>query len=186
MTATKIFLDTEFTGLHQNSTLISLGMVAETGEKFYAEFADYDKSQLTDWLQENVIKKLHGSLPPSEKVIINSDFVQLQGSRMQIAGLLKEWLTRFKTIEIWADVLAYDWVLFCELFGGALDIPENIFFAPFDLSTVFRIKGIIEPADKYNKDISRFEYAGVENTGQHNALEDAKVQMICLEKLMNL
>lgn len=42
----KIFLDTEFTGLHQNAALISLAMVAETGEEFYAEFNDYDESQI--------------------------------------------------------------------------------------------------------------------------------------------
>ena len=34
---TKIFFDTEFTGLHQKTTLISIGLIAETGETFYAE-----------------------------------------------------------------------------------------------------------------------------------------------------
>lgn len=34
--AIKIFLDTEFTGLTQNTSLISIGLVAETGEEFYA------------------------------------------------------------------------------------------------------------------------------------------------------
>ncbi len=32
----KIFLDTEFTGLTQNGSLISIAFVAETGEEFYA------------------------------------------------------------------------------------------------------------------------------------------------------
>ena len=32
--STKIFLDTEFTGLHQKTTLISLGLVSECGETF--------------------------------------------------------------------------------------------------------------------------------------------------------
>ena len=40
---TKIFLDTEFTGLHKNTTLISLGLVSECGKTFYAEFTDYDQ-----------------------------------------------------------------------------------------------------------------------------------------------
>lgn len=35
-----IFFDTEFTGLHKDTTLISIGLVSETGEKFYAEFDD--------------------------------------------------------------------------------------------------------------------------------------------------
>ena len=55
---TKIFFDTEFTGLHQNTTLISIGLISECGKTFYSEFTDYDKSQLDDWLQENVINNL--------------------------------------------------------------------------------------------------------------------------------
>jgi len=42
----KIFFDTEFTGLHQNTTLISIGLVTEQEHSFYAEFDDYDKSQV--------------------------------------------------------------------------------------------------------------------------------------------
>lgn len=56
--ATKLFFDTEFTGLHQNTTLISIGIVSEHGHKFYAELNDYDQSQVNDWLRENVINKL--------------------------------------------------------------------------------------------------------------------------------
>lgn len=59
----KVFLDTEFTGLHQNTTLISLGMVTEHNESFYAEFTDYDKIQVDEWVQEHVIDNLKlGSL----------------------------------------------------------------------------------------------------------------------------
>ena len=41
----KIFFDTEFTGLHKNTTLISIGCIDEAGRTFYAEFIDYDRSQ---------------------------------------------------------------------------------------------------------------------------------------------
>ncbi len=37
---TKVFFDTEFTGLRQQTTLISIGLVAETGETFYAELTE--------------------------------------------------------------------------------------------------------------------------------------------------
>lgn len=50
----KLFFDTEFTGLHKDTTLISLGMVDEDGRTFYAEFNDYDKSQCDEWIQKNV------------------------------------------------------------------------------------------------------------------------------------
>ena len=37
----KIFFDTEFTGLHKDTSLISIGLVDEDGKTFYAEFLDY-------------------------------------------------------------------------------------------------------------------------------------------------
>ncbi|MBK7010293.1 MAG: 3'-5' exoribonuclease [Saprospiraceae bacterium] len=122
----KIFLDTEFTGLHQNSTLISLALVAENGEEFYAEFNDYDHFQINVWLEENVISKLFfAGQDKVEKKSGQCTFIK--GNSIEIVSYLRQWLAGFDYIEIWADVLAYDWVLFCELFGGALTIPENIF-----------------------------------------------------------
>ena len=55
-----IYFDTEFTGLHKDTTLISIGLVTENGDTFYAEFDDYDKTQCNDWIQENVINNLYG------------------------------------------------------------------------------------------------------------------------------
>jgi 3' exoribonuclease, RNase T-like len=179
---TKIFLDTEFTGLHQKTTLISMALVAETGEAFYAEFTDYNNLQVSDWLNENVIAKLWVN---NEASIEKSDgLVYIVGDSTSIKQALQKWFAQFEFLEIWADVLAYDWVLFCELFGGAFGIPENIFYTPFDLATLFRLKNIIEPISKYDNDVKRFEYAGADIHTQHNALADARVELACYKKLM--
>lgn len=61
----ELFMDSEFTGLHQHTTLISLGIVAATGQTFYAEFTDYDKDQVDDWLQKNVLDNLIHKAPSS-------------------------------------------------------------------------------------------------------------------------
>ena len=53
-----IFGDTEYTGLHQQTTLISIGLVSQDGKTFYAELNDYDTQQINPWLNENVIKRL--------------------------------------------------------------------------------------------------------------------------------
>ena len=45
---TKLFFDTEFTGLHKNTTLISIGIISEDGKTFYAELNDYDINQISD------------------------------------------------------------------------------------------------------------------------------------------
>ena len=54
-----IFYDLEYTGKHQFTSPISIGMVSNNGSKeFYAEFTDYDYSQVDQWLQTNVIDLL--------------------------------------------------------------------------------------------------------------------------------
>jgi len=179
---TRIFLDTEFTGLHQRTTLISLAMVAESGEEFYAEFTDYDSSQLFPWLQEHVMPKLW--LQNKLDFDRRPGGVYLRGDRDTIRKALEAWLKPFELIEVWADVLAYDWVLFCELFGGALYLPANVFYAPFDLATLFRLKNEITPTCKYQKDLNRFAFAGVSDQWQHNALMDARVESTCTFKLL--
>ena len=57
----KIFFDTEFTGLHKDTTLISIGLIDENGRTFYAEFSDYYECQCDEWIRENVLKNLKWS-----------------------------------------------------------------------------------------------------------------------------
>lgn len=40
-----VYFDTEFTGLEPGTELISIGMIAENGQRFYAEFSDFFKVQ---------------------------------------------------------------------------------------------------------------------------------------------
>lgn len=171
---TRIYFDTEFTGLHQNTTLISIGCVAESGEQIYCELDDYAVSQLDDWLIENVVKHLwiqqpEVSAPPYATYVIDNT--------PGVAMALAKWLEQFNAVEMWSDCLAYDWVLFCQLFGGAFGIPKNVYYIPFDLATLFKVKGI-------DPDINREEYAGMAGGNKHNALADAIVIKACYEKAM--
>ena len=59
----KIFFDTEFTGLRQDTTLISIGMISENGRQFYAELTDYNEKLCDDWIKENVLEHLHTRYP---------------------------------------------------------------------------------------------------------------------------
>jgi len=162
----KIFFDTEFTGLHKNTTLISIGLVSEKDTEFYAELNDYDESQVDDWLRDNVISKL-GNIP------------RYGGSRIYVANKLRLWFEQFDKVEIWSDCYAYDWVLFVNLFGTAFDIPKNIYYIPFDIATLMKMKGV-------DPDINREEFAGLDlgDNQKHNALWDAKVIKACYNKLM--
>lgn len=180
----KVFFDTEFTGLHKDTTLISIGMVAENGRTFYAELNDYDKTQIDDWLQENVIdnlyldKKLYGFGELVENVL-EDVHVEFSENKKNVGRSLELWFESFgEPVEIWSDCLSYDWVLFNELFGHAFNIPESVYYIPFDICTLFKVKGI-------DPDINREEFAGM--TGdKHNALHDARVIKACYDKLIEI
>jgi DNA polymerase III epsilon subunit-like protein len=159
----KIFFDTEFTGLHQHTSLISIGFVTEDNRSFYAELSDYKKSQLTDWHRANVITYLK-----SGKTNAQGQDWYVHGTRRSVTKHLTAWFSQFDAVELWADVLAYDWVLFCELFGGAFGIPKNIHYQPFDVATLLKLIG-------ENPDVNREQYANLPDGEKHNALWDAQV-----------
>ena len=50
LTKNIVFYDLEYTSKHQFTLPISIGMVSSDGSKeFYAEFTDYDYSQVDHW-----------------------------------------------------------------------------------------------------------------------------------------
>ena len=170
---TRIFFDTEFTGLRQDTTLMSIGLVSDCGATFYAEANDYNLLQVTPWIEENVISQF-GKASPYK----TGRHTQLCASTGKIALELHHWLGQFDKVEMWADVLAYDWVLFCQLFGGAMELPPNVHYIPHDLATLLWAKGI-------DPDIDREEFAGFLNKApKHNALHDAIVCRACWVRLM--
>ena len=194
---TKVFFDTEFTGLHQNTTLISIGLISECGKTFYAELTDYDKSQIDDWLQTNVIDNLKFNKEKGTNIFWNKGVsTEFFGETDLLKIYLTEWLSQFESVEIWSDCLSYDWVLFNQIFGHAFNIPKNVYYIPFDICTLFYAKGI-------DADISREKF--VSNTfsesgeplffdaegnmiekQKHNALWDAKIIRQCFVKLQGV
>jgi hypothetical protein len=195
----KIFFDTEFTGLHKHTTLISIGLISDCGQTFYAEFTDYDTKQIDPWLQENVIDKLildpkeyhdgsHYHFPGEGRV---ADSL-IRGNKFRIARALNTWLLKNFVkepikLEFWSDCLSFDWVLFCDLYGSAFDVPDFIYYIPFDICTLFKIKNV-------DPDINREEFAfsllnykdqGILSKLKHNAMHDARVIKACYEKAIN-
>lgn len=177
----KVYFDTEFTGLHKNTTLISIGLITENGKTFYAELTDYDSTQIDKWLEENVLSNL--TLTRMKKNTMKMDILGntfFRGDKKGLKHFLGEWLKLRGPIEMWSDCLAYDWVLFNNIFDHAFNIPENVYYIPMDICTVFKEKGI-------DPDISREEFAEVTEHSKkkkHNALWDAIVIKGCCDKLL--
>lgn len=186
----KVFIDCEMTGLHQHTTLISLALVAENGRSFYAESVDYDKYQLTPWLRANVLDNLFLKKDPKNVVNYTGDVrgpeYTVCGHNVFIGAAVQEWLAGFSHVEVWGDVLIYDWMLFCELFpipenhDTTERLPKNIYYIPFDIATLMKAKGVDPDCNR-----EAFANGGLEiERPKHNALHDARVIKACYERLM--
>lgn len=173
----KIFFDTEFTGLHKGTTLISIGLVSENNKQFYAELLDYDEKQCDDWIKENVIKHLYKTDWNKRKSIYVPNYHL--GCKQEIGKVLENWFAQFNEVELVSDVCHYDMVLLIDLFGGAFDIPKNVCAACYDINQDIARKYKItmtEAFDKSREDILYQNYKEGEIKGdKHNALYDAKV-----------
>jgi len=164
----RLFLDTEFTSLTTHAQLISLALVALDCSYFYAEFTDYEASQLTDWHRTHVIAHL---VLPEQADRLPRNGTTVYGNKTTVVTALKEWLSGWPEVEIWADVPAYDWVLFCELFGGALHIPEHIHYIVRDLATLLQARSLDPDTDRFA--LAFGEHGPPGGLPRHNALADA-------------
>lgn len=197
-----VYFDCEFTGLHQGTTLISIGCVTENRHYFYAEFNDYDRSQVDEFVKENVI----GNLLFKEGVKVEQCHldgihmnVMMTGNSREIHEMLTEWLEREakisnQTIQMYSDCLAYDWVLFNNLIcksGNAKDLQGCIYYIPADLCTAFQCNGI-DPDVSREGFLTNGELTSIRNNSifkdllcnaKHNSLWDAYVIRECFKKI---
>lgn len=188
----KIFFDAEFTGLHKDTTLISLGLVSEENDLFYAEFNDYDTNQINDWLKENIINKLiynndENFTKTSHELRPNGYSAKVKGSSKNIKEALLEWLDQFDDIEWVADVCHYDFVLLIDLlYGDALNVPDNVCAACHDLNQdIARYYKCSEKEafDKSRDELSKdFDKKSLDMS-QHNSLYDAIIARYIYNKI---
>jgi hypothetical protein len=196
-------MDTEFSGLQQNAELLALALIAPGDRWFYAVFTEVELTKLSAWHQENVVPHLY--LSEQQLASLRSGGEYVIGSREEIVDALRRWLAQFEAIEMWADVPAYDWVLFCELFGGAFGLPKQVHYVVRDLATLLEAKGYDIDTDRfamaYGKNMDANTAVVISSSDgriggdqapaktaegllRHNALGDAFAGLACYEKLM--
>lgn len=207
-----IFYDAEFTGLHKNTTPISIGLTTNEGCYFYAEFTDYDQAQVDDWIRDNVISNLIFNDNEDDRYVYKETFfnhgvylpiynIEIKAETEVIKLELLKWLEAIsnnednKKLQFCADCYAYDWVILNDLIGtngSALKVPSYINYIPIDLSTALFMKWI-------DPDISREEFIGDSGVKtilesnpfskwksvnpKHNCLWDAYVCKMCFHEL---
>lgn len=181
------FFDTEFTGLRKDTTLISIGIVSDTGDRFYAELTDYDEGMCDEWIEKNVLDHLvlSGNAELEESLAADNKTTTVIGSKEDVCCELMEWLEMDANFDsdyaavFVSDVSHYDMVLLIDLLAGnAMKLPEFITPACHDINQ--DIATMLDISEKAAFDISREQL--LTNRGidlpkgqKHNALYDAEV-----------
>lgn len=110
----RYFLDTEFE--ERTLTLLSIGVVAQDGRLFYAVTTEWEEADLSSWLRENVVPKLHR--PPGYGGALVADYKTVGAELVEFVGVEKP--------EFWGWYSAYDWTIVCRrLFGALLRLPDH-------------------------------------------------------------
>lgn len=117
--ASRFFFDTEFMDCGDHVELVSIGVVG-CGREYHAVNANADFTHANAWVRENVIKHL-----PEDAALWKTPGQM----RDELAALLQVG----PSVEMWAWYGGYDWVLFCQLFGGMMALPSYIHQFVYDL-----------------------------------------------------
>lgn len=153
-----IFFDTEFSDLCIDPRLISIGLIAEDGERtFYAELSDtYQPKQCGEFTRLAVLPLLEGG----DKVL----------SMHELTLRLGNWLEDFGgPVTLATDSLSWDWPWIQEIFHIEGTWPANLDGKPkillFDA----------DPGEKFNNALEQAFAGGLR---RHHALDDAKANRL--------
>lgn len=108
------FIDTEFIEPVEPGEidLISIALVANDGREYYAISNEFDASKANEFVKENVLPKLDDSNTWKSRAVIKQE-------------LLDFVIADDADIEFWGEYSAYDWVVFCRIFGSMVDLPSG-------------------------------------------------------------
>jgi len=157
MRTERYFIDFEF---HDDNCVIqpiSIGIVDMLNRELYIEF-DFDEAvvhRTNPWVTQNVLPLLSwersARIQLCDAALLIVDFV---GQPHRAASRTE--------IQFWAYNAAYDWVCFCKIFGGLINLPKHFQNNVFDLKQRYAAMGR-PPHVKIDK-----------GDGRHNALIDAR------------
>jgi hypothetical protein len=152
------FLDTEFNENGKTIELISIALVSEDGQEYYAVSSEFNAEDCNDWVKANVLTKL----PPFD-MLGTARGESIWKPRDEIANEIRELVLQGdEKPEFWAYFADYDWVALCQLYGAMVDLPPGFPMFCLDLKQ-----------EMYRRDLKKSDIPIV-NTDGHSALSDAK------------
>jgi hypothetical protein len=128
----KYFLDTEFDETSERLFLISLALRAEDGRELYLISSEFSRADCNEWVQTHVLPKLITETTQHGKPCMLSEF----------PTLIESFIGNDYSPEFWGWISAYDWVLFCRLWGTLLNIPPTFPYNCFDCKQLVKMQGM--------------------------------------------
>jgi hypothetical protein len=137
ITNMRYFLDCEFieSGPNNPIYLISIGIVAEDGRELYLQNAELLRTKninIDKWILENIFPQIGaeidiplGSETKHIAALINHPMFEYWKFNGEIKELIIEFIGNDPNIEFYGYYSAYDWVVFCQIFGTMMDLPKG-------------------------------------------------------------
>jgi hypothetical protein len=138
----RYFIDTEFVENQSAHTLelVSLALVGEDGREYYAQAEWFNPHNASQWIWDHVFASLQKCTYPgskTEQALIEDQKYHVQHvcSKQecvwQSKARMKKDITAFLDPEVYGPVelhgwcAGYDFVVFCQAFGGMLELPAG-------------------------------------------------------------
>lgn len=183
----RYYYDTEFLENGATIELISIGIVSEDGEAYYAVNFDapWEHIYQSKWLMDNVWPHLPltgytthlSSVGAAAARVVMKDRGHLDTTNTQvrpawvIANEVREFLAEGgNDIELWADYGAYDHVALMQLWGPMIRRPKHVPMFTHDIQQAARMVGALE-------------HLPDQQGTAHNAMEDALHVKHCYDVL---
>ena len=167
MSPTIVFFDTEFTNfkVFGKPKLISIGLVADDGQEFYAELMDtYELGDCSNFVIENILPLLTGG--------------KVRMMKEQLANRLALWVSALgNDCFFQCDSIIHDWSFVLELFNENNCWPTNL---------QRECRGVEMQTNSQEKRYIRAmnEYWAKPGNSRHHALSDARAMLYAHKKSM--
>lgn len=168
----RYYFDTEFIEDGRTIDLISIGIISEDGRELYLCNKECDFSKAKDWVWGNVLNPMGVTKGPGDGAMYPIDpatWVSRSAIRDKVLNFCGGYFSESgqplltsgtPAPEFWAYYADYDWVVFCQLFGPMMDLPQGFPMYCRDI--------------KQWADMLDVEALPEQAAGEHNALEDAR------------
>ncbi len=105
-----IYLDTEFIDDGNTCSLVSMALVKENGENYYAVSSEFEAAKASSWVRENVLAQLEPAHTHKPLALIRQEMIEFIG---------------YQIPQIWAYFATFDWLMLLRMYGGVEKLPYN-------------------------------------------------------------